>query len=187
MGWIYAYHSVYFSNSVEPHRKMLEIRLRRSKPQLLTYYIFHVQVSEAPESEVNLRAEETSPAERRSTDDISAKLGECEMLMDAQPIANLGERCAFILRGHLGVKKDGAFSSANRNSGSRQDAGTQAEESACLQRLQSKSWFHPKTTHKKREKSRVWRRDLFHSCSECCETAENNRKCSLRRPKRFRL
>lgn len=75
---------------------MLKIRVRRSKPQLLTYYIFHVQVTEAPESEVNLRAEEAIPAERKSTDDISAKLGSFEMLMDAKPIPNLGERCAFI-------------------------------------------------------------------------------------------
>lgn len=97
MGWIYAYQSAYFSKSAVAHREMLKIRVRRSKPQLLTYYIVHVQVTEAPESEGNLRAEETIPAERKSTDDIAAKLGDCEMLTDAKPIPNLGERCVFIL------------------------------------------------------------------------------------------
>lgn len=86
---------------------MLKIKVRRLKLQLLTCWIFHVQVTEAPESEVNLPAEETFPAAgRKSTDGNSAKLGEWEMLMDAKPIPNLGERRAFIpLRVPPGVKK----------------------------------------------------------------------------------
>lgn len=110
-------------------------------------------------------------------------------MMDAKPIPNLGERCAFIhLKASPGsVKKDGTFSSANRNSGSRQDAGTQAEGSECLQRLQTKSWLRPKTAHKKREKGLVGCRDMLNACSECCKTTENSRKCSLCRLKRFRL
>lgn len=100
------------------------------------------------------------------------------MLMDTKPIPNLGERCAFILlKASPGsVKKDGTFSSANRNSGSRQDAGTQAEGSECLQRLQTKSWLRPKTAHKNREKGLVGCRDMLNACSECCKTTENSRK-----------
>lgn len=90
---------------------MLQIRVGRLKLQLLTCCIFHVQVTEAPESEVNLRAEETFPAAgRKSTDGNSAKLGEWEMLMDAKPIPNLGERHAFIcLSVPPGVKKMEVF------------------------------------------------------------------------------
>lgn len=97
IGCIYAYLSEYFSKSVEPHSKMLKIRAQKSKPQRLIYPIFHVQVTGAPESEGDHQAEELIPAERKSTDKTSAKLGEWETLMDAKPIPNLGERCAFVL------------------------------------------------------------------------------------------
>lgn len=109
-------------------------------PQLVTDCMFHGQINDVPESEVDLRAEEKSAAERKSTHDISVKLREGPALMDVIPIPNLGEGCTLILlkagesaRSHLEVKKGGdAFSSANRNSGSRKDAGTPAEEAECL-------------------------------------------------------
>lgn len=95
--WSYAYQSVYFSKSAEPHSKLLKTRARRPKPQPITYSIFHVQVTGAPESEGDLQAEETILAGKKSTDETSAQLGEWGMLMDADPIPNLGERCTFIL------------------------------------------------------------------------------------------
>lgn len=94
--------------------------------QLIISCIFHIQVTDIPEPEVNLQAEERIPAEGKSKDDISVKLRDCEMLMDAKPIPNVGESCALILLkamkspcSHLGFKKDETFSSANRNSGGR--------------------------------------------------------------------
>lgn len=79
--------------------------------------MFHVQINDVPESEVNLQAEEISPAERKSTQDISVKLREGATLMDTKPIPNLGEGCTLILlkggestRSHLEVKKGRCFS-----------------------------------------------------------------------------
>lgn len=102
----------------------------------MTCSAFHVQVTDVAESETDLQTEGTFPAERKPTHDISGNLRDWELLMDAKPIPKLGESCALILpkaaeslRRHLWVKKDDAFSPANRNSGCCEDVGTQAEES----------------------------------------------------------
>lgn len=114
---IQTYQSAYFSKSAAAGVR---------RPQLMNDYILHVQVNDIPQSEVNLGAEETNPAERKPTRDTCVKLRDCAMLMDAKPIPNLGEACALILlkagespHSHLDGKKDGAFSPTDRNTSSR--------------------------------------------------------------------